>query len=63
MFFVICLFSQKEEGLQLELQQSEGMRLKVHLKVGNQSTDRAAVDEVHRIIIYVIFLYMFILYF
>jgi hypothetical protein len=55
MFFIICLFSKKEEGLQLELQQSEGMRLVVHIKMGNQATDRAAVEEVHMIILYFFF--------
>jgi hypothetical protein len=53
MFFIIFLFSQKEEGLQLELQQSEGNRLKVHLKVGNQATNQATVEEIRRVILVV----------
>jgi hypothetical protein len=49
MFFVICLFSQKKEGIQL----------KVHFKVGNQAANRAAVEKVHKIIIYVFFLCLY----
>jgi hypothetical protein len=51
MFFVICLCSQKEEGIQL----------KVHLKVGNQATNRAAIEEVRKIIIFVLFFYVYII--
>ena len=46
MLFVICLFSHKEEGIQL----------KVHLKMGNQATNQVAVEEVYRIIIFVLLL-------
>jgi hypothetical protein len=53
MFFVICLCSQKEEGIQL----------KMHLKVGNQATNRVAIEEVRKIIIFVLFFFMFILLF
>ena len=43
MFFIICLFSQKEEGI----------RLKVHFKVRKQATNRAAVEEMQKLIIVV----------